>query len=143
MLKAPLGEHRHLQPGHSLDPSRYDLTLQSVQPLHVIVGQLDERNTFRHRNHRRLSKRAEPEKTEVTHWSIGSAVRAAKSAAVSQGVFDLSHTPTLLVQHRVVDHAANRQLRILLNRVILEILAPAVAINQVAPIRIPLAQYPA
>src|ERR1700679_4284068 len=99
MLKAPLGEHRHLQPGHSLDPARYNLTLQPVQPLHIVVSEFDERNTFRHRNHRRLSKRTEPAKTEVIRRSIGPAIRAAKSSAVSKGVFDLSHTPALLVQH--------------------------------------------
>ena len=67
----------------------------SIQPFHIVVGQRNERNAFCHRDHRRLRKRTEAAKSEVMGWSIGSAIRAAKSSAVGQGVFDLSRRPSL------------------------------------------------
>jgi len=48
-------------------------------------------------------------------------------------------TPTLLVEHWIIDHAADRQLAIFLDRVILQIFVDAIAIDQVSPIRVSLA----
>ena len=47
--------------------------------------------------------------------------------------------PALLVEHRVVDHAADGQLGVLLDRIVLEVLVAAVAVEQVAPVRVALA----
>lgn len=48
-------------------------------------------------------------------------------------------TPSLLIQHEVVDDAADRKLGILLDGVVLEVLVAAVAIEHEAPLRISLA----
>ena len=48
-------------------------------------------------------------------------------------MFDPPHAPAFMVEHLVVDHAANGQLRILLDRIIFQILVPAITIQQVTP----------
>ena len=54
-------------------------------------------------------------------------------------MFDSSYSPSFLVEHLVVDHAPNRQFRVFLDRIILQVFIAAIPIEQVAPIRIPLA----
>ena len=78
----------------------------------------------------------EAAKAEVPRRRIGARVRAAKTTAVSERVLDLSDAPALLVQHRIVDDAADGQFRVLLDRIILKILVAAIAVEQVAPLRV-------
>ena len=54
-------------------------------------------------------------------------------------MFDASDAPALLIQHQVVDDAADRELGILFDRIVLEVLVAAVPIGEVAPVRIPVA----
>ena len=54
--------------------------------------------------------------------------------AVGQRVLDRLHPPAFLVEHRVADDAADRQLAVLLDRVVLEVLVAAVAVEEVAPV---------
>ena len=51
-------------------------------------------------------------------------------------MLDPSHAPALLIQHLIVHHAADRQFRILLDRVIFQILIAAVTVHEIPPIRI-------
>ena len=44
--------------------------------------------------------------------------------------------PAFLVEHQVVDDAADRELGVLLDRIVLEVLVAAVAVDEVAPVRV-------
>ena len=44
------------------------------------------------------------------------------------------HAPPFLVQHGVVEHGANRQLWVLLDGIVLEVLVTSVAVQQVLPV---------
>ena len=57
-------------------------------------------------------------------------------------MLDRFDTPTLLVQHSVLDDAADRKLAVLLDRIILEVLVSAVAVHEEAPVRITLTDAP-
>src|ERR1044071_10350008 len=54
-------------------------------------------------------------------------------------MLDFAHPPTLLVKHGIVDHAADGQFRIILDGIIFEVFVPAIAVEQVLPIWIALA----
>ena len=69
---------------------------------------------------------------------VGARVGPAKTAAVSERMLDLPDAPTFLIEHRIIDHAADGEFGILLDRIILEIFVSAVAVNQIAPVRIAL-----
>src|SRR5690606_2564092 len=84
-------------------------------------------------------KRAERLEAESPGRAVAAHAPAAQPAAVGQRMFDSSDTPALLVEHAVVDDAADRQFGILLDGVVLEILVAPVAIDQVPPVGIPLA----
>src|ERR1700678_2918500 len=114
VLEPALGENRHIEGGNCLQSTGHDLTLELIESLHVIIGQINERNALRDCDHRRSRERTEATKAKVMTRGVGSAIRAAQSAAVRQGVFDFSHSPTFLIQHGVIDYAANCELRILL-----------------------------
>src|SRR5436305_1918237 len=55
---------------------------------------------------------------------------AAVPARIRERVLDRIHAPALLIEHAVVHYAAYRQLAVSLDRVILEVLVAAVAIDQ-------------
>ena len=65
--------------------------------------------------------------------SVGASVGTAKAAAVRERVLDLPYTPSLLIQHLVIDDAGDGEFRILLNRIVLQIFITTVAIDKVAP----------
>src|SRR3989304_3636054 len=60
----------------------------------------------------------------------------AQAPAVGQRVLDAVHTPPFVIQHTVVDHAANGELWVLLDRVVLEVLVATVAVGEPTPGRI-------
>ena len=51
-------------------------------------------------------------------------------------MLDRIDAPTLLVEHRVAHHAGDRQLVVLLQRVVLQVLVAAVAVDQQPPVRV-------
>src|SRR6185369_4943868 len=55
---------------------------------------------------------------------------AAESSGIGEGVLDRLHSPPFLVEHAIVDDAADRQLAVLLDRVVLQVLVAAVAVHQ-------------
>ena len=61
----------------------------------------------------------------------------ALATAVGLRVFDRVDAPAFLIQHPIVQHAADRQLRIVLDRIILQVFVPAIAIDQVTPLGVP------
>ena len=50
-------------------------------------------------------------------------------------MLDFADAPAFLVQHLVVDHAADGELGVLFDRIVLEVFVAAVAVDQVAPVR--------
>ena len=54
-------------------------------------------------------------------------------------MFDAADAPPLLVQHQVVDHAANRELCVLFDRIVFQVLVSTVAIGDVPPLGIAVA----
>src|ERR1700688_3729373 len=122
VLKAPLGEDRHLQAGNRGNTARYDFPFQFIEPRHTVVRQFDKRYRLGDGDECGPQEGAETMETEVPPRSVCACVRPAKSAAVSKRMFDLSHAPSFLIQHRVIDDAANGQLRILFNGIVLQIL---------------------
>ena len=67
---------------------------------------------------------------------VSTGVRPAQAAGVGQRMLDRADAPTLLVEHLVVDDAANRQLWIFLDRIILQVFVAAVAVDEMFPVRI-------
>src|SRR4029453_17653566 len=54
-------------------------------------------------------------------------------------MFERPDAPPLLIEEGVLDDAANGHLGILLDRIVLEVLVAAVAVEQMAPVRVALA----
>ena len=70
---------------------------------------------------------------------ISANVAAAQASAVRQRVLDASHAPAFLIEHQIVDDAADGQLAVFLNRIVFEVLVASVAVRDVPPRRITLA----
>ena len=51
-------------------------------------------------------------------------------------MFDAADTPTFLVEHQVVDHAAEGQFRVFFDGIVLQVFVPAIAVHQIFPVRI-------
>ncbi len=48
-------------------------------------------------------------------------------------MFDAPDAPAVLIKHEVVQHAANREFRIFLDGIILQVLVAAVAVHEIFP----------
>src|SRR5579871_5930116 len=70
-------------------------------------------------------------------WRISTRIGTAQAAAVRERVFDFANTPAFLIEHRIIDDAADGEFRVFLDGIILEVLVAAIAIKKVSPIRIP------
>src|SRR5208282_3466842 len=75
-------------------------------------------------------------KSKMMRRRVGARIGPAQAATVSQRVLDFAYAPALLVEHRVVDDAANRKLGILLDRIVLQILIAPISIQEKLPFRI-------
>src|SRR5271155_51871 len=74
VLEAPLGKYGHFEAGDGFDAAGYDIPLQLIEPVHIVVSELDKRNTFGYCYHSGLSERAETSEAEVMRRSVCSAV---------------------------------------------------------------------
>ena len=79
---------------------------------------------------------AEATKTERGGWGVAADMAAALAAGVGEGVLDGIHSPALVVEERVVEDAADREFRIVLDRVALEVLVTTVAVDEPFPVGI-------
>src|SRR6185503_3844420 len=138
VLEAALWKHGHLEPEHRSHAAGYDLALQSVQPLVRSLSELGERNGFGHGYDRWPRARAERVKPVLARACEAPHARSAVASAVCQRMLDRLHTPTLLVQHAVVDDASNRELAVRLDGIVLEVLVSAVAVDEQPPLRVAL-----
>ena len=84
-------------------------------------------------------KGLKPSNFEMMRGSVGAGAGAAEAAGIGQGMLDGAQAPALLVEHAIVDDAANGQFRVLLDRVVLEVFVAAIAIQEELPVRIALA----
>src|SRR5256714_2048999 len=138
VLKATLGKHGHLDSQHCAHAARDDLALERVQAFVRALGQLGEGNRFRHGNHRRSRVRAKAVESELPRAGVAADAAAAITARVGERVLDRVDSPTFLIEHSIVDDAANSKLAIRLDGVVLEILVAAIAVDQQTPLRIAL-----
>ncbi len=134
MLEPTFFEYRHRQAGYGFDAAADDQALERIQFLVIPAGEFDERNALGDFDDVRHRIGTESLESEHSGRSVGAHVTATLAATVGQGVLDLVDPPAFLVQHRVVEHAAYRQLRVGLDRIILEVLIAAIAVDQVLPV---------
>src|ERR1051326_1244238 len=139
VLESALGEYRHIYTNDRFDPACDDFALQAVKPVDVVFGQRQIRDAFGNLDHVRASEWTKTVETKGFRRGVGSGVGTAQSTGIGQRVFDFPNTPSFLVKHGVVDDAADGQLGILVDGIIFEILVAAVAIHQVLPIGVALA----
>src|SRR5438477_5853988 len=133
----------HLEPGDRFNPTRNDVPFKLVQSINLIIGKGDKRNALCDLDHVWACEWAEALETEMPARRVGAGIGAAQAAAVSKRVFDSTHAPAFLIKHLIVNYAPNREFRIFLDRIVLEIFVAAVAINQIAPLRVALPKAPA
>ena len=94
---------------------------------------------FRHFDDVRPRERAEAVEAVAARGRVGAHVAAAQPAAVGQRVLDPADAPAFLIEHQVVHDAANGELGVLFDRIILQVLVAAVAVDEVRPVRVALA----
>ena len=61
---------------------------------------------------------------------------AALASRVRQRVLDRPDSPAFLVEHHIIEHAADRQLGVLFNRIVLQVFVPPVAVDDIFPVGI-------
>src|ERR1700737_4989566 len=113
MLEASLGKDRHLHSGHRGDPPRNDLALELIESADIVPCQVDEWNCLGYGYHIRAGVGAEAPETVVMGRSISARVGTTQSSAVGERMLDLTDAPAFLVEHLIMNHAANGELRIL------------------------------
>src|SRR5262249_43149470 len=84
-------------------------------------------------------ERAEALEAAVPRRRIRARVTARQAATVRERMFDAPDAPAFLVKHQVAHNATNGELRVFFNGIVLEIFVAAVAVDEMAPIRIALA----
>ncbi len=140
MLEPPLGKHRHLDPEQVRHAGREDLALEAVELRRVGAAERGVRDSLRDCNHPRARERARTREPVPPRRRAGAHVPAREPAAVGLRVLERLDPPTLVVEHPVGDHAPDRELAVLLDRVVLEVLVAAVAVEQIHPVRVALAE---
>src|SRR4051794_375972 len=139
MLESPLGKDRQLQAGHLSDSAAQHLAFETVESFVGALGELSERDGLGHGDDPRPTVGAEQREAVPPGGGVAPDASPAQAAAVGQGVLDGLHSPAFLIEHPVVDDAANGQLRVLLDGIVLEVLVAAVAVGEVSPVGIALA----
>src|SRR5947209_8489553 len=110
---------------HRAYAARDDVALERVQPLRRALRQIGERNRLRNRDHIRPRVRAERVEAVSASARVAANAAATVPAGVRERMLDRLDAPALLVQHPVVHDAADGQLTVRLDRIILEILVAA------------------
>ena len=105
----------------------------------VPVGELDEGDPLGNLDDVGERVGAEAAEAERGGGGVAANMAATLAAGVGQRVLDGIHPPALVVEERVVENAANRELRIVLDGVALEVLVAAVAVDEPDPVGIPAA----
>ena len=136
MLEAAFLENGQLQARHCPDPSRHHLPLEFVKSINIEVGQCAIGNSLRHGDHAGHGERAEADKAGGGQRACRAGVAAGVPAAEGQRVLDRFDAPAFLIQHAIVEHAADRQLGVDLDRIVLEVFIAAIAVDEILPVPI-------
>src|ERR1700687_789571 len=139
VLEPALGKNGHLESEHRANAARHDLAFQGVQSLVLAFSQLGERNRFGNCDYGGTSVGTETVESVFARARVASDTAAAIAARVGERVFDGVDAPSFLIEHPVVDDAPDRELAVLFDWIILEVLIAAVAVDEQQPLRIPLA----
>src|SRR6202022_4581996 len=139
VLEPALGKDGHLEFEHRANAARDDLPLQGVQSLVRPFSQLGERNRLGNCDYGRTSVGTETVESVFARARVASDTPAAIAARVGERVFDGVDAPSFLIEHPVVDDAPDRELAVLLDRIVLEVLIAAITVDEQQPIRIALA----
>src|SRR5947207_2677325 len=119
MLETTFGKDGHIETGDGLDTTRDDLAFESIKLLHGHVSERRKRDAFGYFNHVWARVGAETFEAVGPRRRIGAGVTATQATAVGKRVFDAAHTPTFLVEHQVVHHAADGQFGVLFDGIVL------------------------
>src|SRR5207249_3267015 len=136
MLETALGKDRQVEPGNRLDTTRNDFAFERVEFFDGHAGERRKRNCLGYRDYVRPREWAETLETEVFRRRVGARVAATQAAAVGQRMLDPPDAPAFLIEHQVVHHASNRQLRVFLDRIVLQVFVAAIAVDEVWPLGI-------
>src|SRR5215471_1023005 len=138
MLKTALAKNRHFETCHSLDSTSDQVTFELVEFGFIIIGQGNEGNPLGLLDYGRTGKWTEAFKTKMAGRRISARVGTAQTTRIGEGVLHFANPPAFLVEEPIIDDAADRQLRVLFDRVIFQIFIAAVAIDQESPVRVTL-----
>src|SRR5688572_12343816 len=139
VLEAAFLENGHVHPGQGADAARDNFAFQRVKAADVVIGEFDKGNSFGDFDNSRAGEWAEAFETKLARRGIGAGIGTAEAAAVGERMLDASDAPPFLVKHQIVNNAANGEFRIFLDGIVLEVFVAAIAIEDVAPIGITLA----
>ena len=139
LLEPPLREDRHLAAGDGAHAAGHDLALEGVEPFMVPVGERDEGNALRDLDDVRQRVGTEPAEAERGPRRVGAHVATALPAGIGLRMLDRVDAPALLVEHPVGEDALDREFRVVLDRIVLEVLIPPVTVHEPLPVGIPLA----
>src|SRR5439155_26395543 len=137
LLEAPLWKERHLETGDGLDTARNDVAFESVELFVRHFAERGKGNRFGHFDDARARVRTETFEPELLRGRIRPGVAPAQSPAVGERMFDPPHSPTLLVEHQVVDHATHGELGIFSDWIILQVFVATVTVDEIFPLGIP------
>src|SRR5262249_20425163 len=119
MLEASLGKDWHLKPRPVPNPSGDDLPFELVELAHLGCGQRREGDRFGDGNDAPPGKGAKSIEAIAPQRSIRARVGPALSPRIGPRMLELADAPALLIQHRVVQDADDRQLLVFVDRIVL------------------------
>src|SRR5262249_27178710 len=129
VLEPPLREDRHVGAEHRPNPAPDDVPLERIEVLGRALREHGEGNRLSDRDDRRTRVRTERRESVFSRARIAADATTAVSARIGERMLDGFDSPTLLIEHAIVDDASNRQLPILLDGIVLEILVSAIAVD--------------
>src|SRR4051812_25233298 len=121
MLEAPFGEDWHFHAGDCFNAATDHFTFECVKAIDVVIGKRNERNAFGDFNHARAREGTESLESEMPRGRISAGVRSAQASAVGERMLYSPDAPAFLVEHLIVHDTSNRQFRIFLDGIILQI----------------------
>src|SRR5258705_51483 len=141
VLEAALGIDRHVDAEDRSHAPSHDLALQPIETLMRALRQLGEGNRFGDTDDGRPRVGTESDKAVAARAGIAADAAATVAAGVGERVLERVDAPAFLIKHAIVHHAADRQLAVRFDRVVLQVLIAAVAIHHQPPSEITRAHF--
>src|SRR5690348_5035350 len=139
VLEASLWKYWHLDAEYLPNAARDDLPFHRVQALVRPFRQLRKRKRLGDGDHRRTSVGAELVKAVGAGARVAAHAAATIATLIRERVLDRLDATAFLIEHALVDDAANRQLAVRLDPAVLEILGAAIAVDEEAPLGVAVA----